>query len=189
LRLSDHASHTPLGLESANERTTVRKLSSLFLLLAVAALVGLVASPADATKPKPKKKPATVAFVASYSGQASTLVDGSTVTISAKGTGTGTLIGAGSLNASGTGDSSQQPCVPFGGTGSLSGAGGVINFKANPGASGCGDEGGHNFTVKAYLLVTSATGKLAKKKGTLRAIGTYSRDDGTFQVKLTGALK
>jgi hypothetical protein len=158
----------------------VRKLNSLFLVLVVAALA--VAAAAGATT-----KP--VAFVGTYSGQASTLVNGTTVTITAKGTGKGTLIGAGTINASGTGDSSQQPCVPFGGTGTITGAAGTITFKASPGASGCGDEGGHNFTVKAYLQVTSATGKLAKKKGTLRAIGTYSRDDGTFQVKVTGALK
>ena len=30
--------------------------------------------------------------------------------------------------------------------------------------------------------------RLAKAKGTLKAIGTYSRDDGTFQVKVTGTL-
>lgn len=161
------------------------KLHSLILVFAVAALVAVAASPADAAKPKPKP----VSFVGSYSGQASTLVNGSSVTITATGKGSGTLIGGGALKANGTGDSSQQPCVPFGGTGSLSGAGGVVNFTANPGASGCGDEGGHNFTVKAILKVTSATGKLAKKKGTLRAIGTYSRDDGTFQVKVTGILK
>jgi len=166
----------------------MRTFNSIILVFAVAALVGLAASPAGAAKPKPKPKP--IAFVASYAGQASTLVNGNTVTITATGNGKGALIGAGSLKANGTGDSSQQPCVPFGGTGSLTGAGGVINFTATPSTSnGCGDEGGHNFTVKAYLTITSATGKLAKKKGTLRAIGTYSRDDGSFTVKLTGALK
>jgi hypothetical protein len=165
----------------------VRKSRHLILVLAVAALAATAVSTADAAKPKPKKG-AVIAFVGSYSGQASTLVNGSTVTISAKGTGNGTLVGSGALNASGTGDSSQQPCVPFAGTGTITGAGGTINFAANPGASGCGDEGGHNFTVKALLKVTSATGKLAGRKGTLKAIGTYSRDDGTFTVKLTGNL-
>ena len=55
--------------------------------------------------------------------------------------------------------------------------------------SGCGDEGGHIFSVKATLIVVKATGKLAKAKGTLRLTGVYSRDDGTFSVKLTGTLK
>jgi len=150
-------------------------------------LATTVVAQASATKKKPKK-PAKVAFVGTYSGQATTLVSGTTVTITAKGTGSGTLIGAGAINASGTGDSSQQPCVPFGGTGTITGAGGTINFKAAPGATSCGDEGGHNFTVKVYIAVTSATGKLAKAKGTLRGVGTYSRDDGSFQVKFTGTL-
>jgi len=165
----------------------VRKLTSLTLVLVVAMLATAVAAPAGAAKKKPKK-PAKIAFTGSYSGQASTLVSGGTVTISAKGTGSGTLVGSGAINASGTGDSTQQPCVPFGGTGTITGGGGTIAFKANPGATGCGDEGGHNFTVKVYLAVTKATGKLARAKGTLRAIGTYNRDDGSFQVKLTGLL-
>jgi hypothetical protein len=162
----------------------VRKLTSLVLVLVVAMLATAVAAPAGANTTKPKK----IAFTGSYSGQASTLVNGGTVTISAKGTGKGTLLGTGAINAAGTGDSTQQPCVPFGGTGTITGAGGKVTFKANPGASGCGDEGGHNFTIKVYLAVTKATGKLAKAKGTLRAIGTYNRDDGSFQVKLTGLL-
>lgn len=162
----------------------MRKLTSLTLIAVVAILATAVAASSGANTIKPKK----IAFTGSYSGQASTLVNGGTVTISAKGTGKGTLVGSGAIAASGTGDSTQQPCVPFGGTGKISGAGGTIAFKANPGATGCGDEGGHNFTVKVYLAVTKATGKLAKAKGTLRAIGTYNRDDGSFQVKLTGLL-
>ena len=57
-----------------------------------------------------------------------------------------------------------------------------------PGASGCGDEGGHNFTVTVHLAVTKATGKLAKAKGTLKLTGAYSHDDGSFTVKVTGTL-
>ncbi len=166
----------------------MRTFRHLILVLAVAALAVTVVSTADAAKSTLPKKVPPIAFVGKYAGQASTLQDGTTVTISAKGTGAGSVIGAGALNASGTGDSSQQPCVPFGGTGLIKGAGGTIHFSGLPGASGCGDEGGHNFTVKAMLKVTSATGKLAGRKGTLRAIGTYSRDDGTFTVKVTGTL-
>jgi hypothetical protein len=157
----------------------VRKLTYLIPVLVAAVLV---TSASALTKPK------KIAFVGSYSGQASTLINGSTVTITAKGNGSGTKIGAGALNAQGTGDSSQQPCVPFAGTGTITGASGTIYFKTNAGASGCGDEGGHNFTVKSYFTVTKATGKLAKAKGTLKAIGTYSRDDGTFTAKVTGTL-
>jgi hypothetical protein len=165
----------------------VRKLTNLILVVVAVMLATTVTASAYAAK-KPPKKPAKIAFTGTYTGTATTLVNAGTVTITAKGTGTGTLVGAGAINASGTGDSTQQPCVPFGGTGTISGPGGTIAFKANPGATGCGDEGGHNFTVKVYLAVTSATGKLAKAKGTLRATGAYSRDDGTFQLKVTGTL-
>jgi hypothetical protein len=151
-------------------------------LLAVIAATAVFAGTASAAKP--------VVISGNYSGQASTKVDGSTVTIAATGTGKSTLLGAGKIVGNGTGDSSQQPCVPFGGTGKISGvAGTTINYKLLTGASGCGDEGGHVFTVKGTLLVVKATGKLARAKGSLRFTGVYSRDDGTFTVKLTGTLK
>jgi hypothetical protein len=134
------------------------------------------------------KKPVIVAFTGTYAGQASTKVDGDTATISAHGNGKGTLIGAGSINGLGTGDSSQQPCIPFGGTGTIKGAAGTITFKVATGGSGCGDEGGHNFSITAHLIVVKATGKLATAKGTLKLTGAYSHDDGSFSVKVTGKL-
>ena len=89
----------------------------------------------------------------------------------------------------GTVDSSQQPCVPFGGTGKITGtAGTTITYKLAPGASSCGDEGGHNFSITAHLIVVKATGKLATAKGTLKLTGAYSHDDGSFSVKVTGKL-
>lgn len=131
-----------------------------------------------------------IPFTASYSGQASTNVSGNTVAILANGTGKGTLIGAGKITGAGTGDSSQQPCVPFGGTGKMTGtAGTTITFKLVPGASGCGDEGGHTFTVSGHATVLKATGKLLKAKGTLKFTGVFSHDDGSFSVKFTGTLK
>ena len=166
----------------------MRKLTHIVLVVVAVMLATTLVAQAAATKAKPKPKSAKIAFVGSYSGKATTVISGTTVTITANGNGSGTLVGAGTITANGTGDSSQQPCVPFTGTGTITGAGGTIAFKGNPGASGCGDEGGHNFTVKVYVAVTSATGKLAKAKGTLRGIGTYSRDDGTFQIKFTGTL-
>lgn len=165
----------------------MRNLARLILPVTIVVLATAATATAT-TAARQTYKPVKIAFTGAYSGQASTLVNGTTVTITAKGKGAGKLVGTGTINANGTGDSSQQPCVPFGGTGTITGPGGTIAFRAKLGASGCGDEGGHNFTVKAYLVVTRATGKLAKAKGTLKAIGTYSRDDGTFQVKLTGTL-
>jgi hypothetical protein len=151
--------------------------------LVAAAVAALVAAAA------PSAQPPKIPFTASYSGQASTKVDGNLATISATGTGKGTLIGAGKLTGGGTGDSSQQPCVPFGGTGKLTGvAGTTISFKVAQTAQGCGDEGGHVFSLKGYATVLKATGKLAKAKGTLKFTGVYDRDGGTFSVKFTGTL-
>jgi hypothetical protein len=131
-----------------------------------------------------------ILFTGKYSGHASTLVDGSTVTIAATGAGKATLLGAGKITGHGTGDSSQPPCVPFGGTGKIVGtAGTTITYKLVPGASSCGDEGGHNFSVTAHLTVVKATGKLAKAKGTLKLTGSFNHDDGTFTIKLTGTLR
>ena len=160
----------------------MKTLRSSILIAALAALtLAAVASAGTATNPP-------ISFTGKYAGQATTKVDGNTVTIAATGKGSGTLLGIGSIVANGTGDSSQQPCVPFGGTGKIVGKTGTIVFKANPGASGCGDDGGHFFSVTGRLRVVKATGKLANAKGTLKLTGTYSRDDGTFTVKVAGTL-
>jgi hypothetical protein len=130
----------------------------------------------------------TLAFTAKYSGTATTNVTDNVAAISATGTGTATLIGRGSLNGRGFGDSSVRPCVPFGGTGSMKGTSGTLTFKVTSGASGCGDEQGSLFAVTGHVIVTKASGKLAKAKGTLKFTGTYDRDAGTFSVKFTGTL-
>jgi hypothetical protein len=150
-------------------------------LVAVAAAL-TVATAASALPSK------SVPFSAKYSGQASTKVQGNVADISATGTGSGSLIGAGKLTGTGTADSSQQPCVPFGGIGSMTGAGGSITFKVITTSKGCGDEGGHVFSLKGTATVLKATGKLAKAKGSLRFTGVYDRDGGTFSVKFIGTL-
>jgi hypothetical protein len=152
-------------------------------LVAVAAVALAVATAASALPSK------TVLFAGSYAGQASTKVTGNVADILASGKGSGAPIGAGKITGTGTGDSSQQPCVPFGGTGLITGVKGSLAFKVTSGANGCGDEGGHVFTIKAYATVTKATGKLLKAKGTLKLTGVYNRDDGSFTVKVTGSLK
>jgi hypothetical protein len=150
--------------------------------LAVVALTAVTAAAALAAAPK------KVAFLGKYSGTATTKVDGNSATIAANGKGTATTIGAGAITGLGSGDTSQQPCIPFTGTGTIKGAGGTITFKVIPGSSGCGDEGGHNFTITSHLAVLKATGKLAKAKGTLKLTGAYSHDDGSFSVKVSGTL-
>jgi len=160
----------------------LKKFRISIVALAVVALMGVTAAAALASAQ------AKVVFAAKYSGNATTKVDGNTATISATGTGTASQIGAGSITGLGTGDTSQQPCIPFTGTGTMKGSGGTITFKVIPGSNACGDEGGHNFTITSHLAVLKATGKLAKTKGTLRMTGTYSHDDGSFSVKVSGTL-
>jgi hypothetical protein len=152
------------------------------LALAVAVVAAFTAGSALA------KNSIVIAFTGTYRGQASTQINGNVATIAAHGTGKGTLIGGGSITGQGTGDTSQQPCIPFGGTGTIKGAAGTIVFKLVTGASGCGDEGGHTFSVTAHLAVVKATGKLLKAKGTLKLTGVYSHDDGSFSVKVFGKL-
>jgi hypothetical protein len=159
----------------------------MFIPLAAALLAVALAVPVATGAPQTKVK--KIAFVGTYSGQASTKTDGDTTTIAANGTGKGSLIGAGTLVGGGSADSSQQPCPPFGGTGTIKGAKGTIAFKVVSGAKGCGDDGGHSFSLVGYLTVTKATGALKKAKGKLRFTGNYDRDGGTFAIKLTGTLK
>jgi hypothetical protein len=130
----------------------------------------------------------TIAFSAKYAGTAVTKVTDNVVDISANGTGTGSLIGAGKITGKGTGDSSAQPCVPFTGTGSITGAKGTLAFKVIPGSNGCGDEDGQVFSITARATVLKATGALAKAKGSLKFTGVYNRGAGTFSVKVTGTL-
>ena len=160
----------------------MRKFRFVLPAVAVVALVAATAAFAAPVK--------IVPFNAKYTGQASTKNDASVVTIAATGTGVASSIGAGKITAGGTGDSSQQPCVPFGGLGSMTGTSGTIKFKVlNTAAQGCGDEGGHTFAVKGTATVLKATGKLANAKGVLKFTGVYDRDGGTFSVKFSGQLK
>lgn len=156
----------------------MRKLS----ILAVAVLALAIASAAATAVKKP------IAFTGKYTGTATTQAADNVVTINANGTGSGKLIGAGKITGAGKGDSSVQPCVPFTGTGKISGPKGTLIFKVNPGSSGCGDEAGEQFTVSGKATVLKGTGLLAKRKGTLHMSGTYDRTNGAFTVKFTGSL-
>jgi len=155
----------------------VRKL---WILTAAVLAVAIASAASAATKP--------IAFTAKYAGTATTKTADTAVTINANGTGKGLLIGAGKVTGVGTADSSVRPCVPFLGTGKISGPGGVIIFKVKPGTSGCGDDAGSIFSISGKASVLKATGKLAKRHGTLKMTGQYDRDTGAFSIKFTGAL-
>jgi hypothetical protein len=160
----------------------VKKLSSTAVALAAAAVV-TGAALAGTTAHKP------IAFAASFTGNATTQSSDNVVTINATGTGTGTGLGAAKILGTGTGDSSKQPCVPFTGTGKMTGASGTLAFKVVPGSAGCGDEQGQTFSVSGHAVVLKGTGKaLVHAKGTLKFSGVYDRSSGAFSVKFTGKL-
>ena len=71
----------------------------------------------------------------------------------------------------------------------MTGTGGTkLTFKVVSGTRGCGDEAGEVFSLTGRATVISATGKLAKAKGSLKLTGVYDRGHGTFTVKFTGTL-
>ena len=155
-------------------------MRKLWILTIAVLAVAIAAAASAATKP--------IAFTAKYSGTATTKTADNVVTINANGTGKGLLLGAGKITGAGTGDSSVRPCVPFIGTGKMSGAGGTIIFKVKPGTIGCGDEAGQLFSITGKATVLKATGKLAKRHGTLKMTGLFNRDSGAFSIKFAGAL-
>jgi hypothetical protein len=163
-----------------NHRTTTTILAVL-----TAALV--VAGTALAATAGPAK---TFVFKATYKGTATTKVTDNVADILANGAGTGSFIGAGKITGVGKGDTSQQPCVPFTGPGKMTGTTGTISFKVLTASKGCGNEDGTVFSLSGKAAVISATGKLAKTKGTLKFTGTYTRsgDGGDFNVTFKGTL-
>jgi len=163
----------------------VKNLGTTTAALAAIAVTTALAAAAPAGSATARKIP----FSAKYAGTAVTQANDTLVTIAAKGTGTGVPIGRGTLTGGGTADSSVRPCVPFGGTGKLTGTNRTtVAFKVVSGSKGCSDEEGQVFTITGRAAVTKATGKLARAKGSLKFTGTYDRSAGTFSVKFTGTL-
>jgi len=162
----------------------VRTFRIATVVVAAVAVAALAAAGALAG-PAVKK----VTFSASYAGTAVVKVTDNVADIAVNGAGKGLPIGAGKVTGTGKGDSAQQPCVPFTGTGVLTGAAGTkVTFKIAAGSSGCGDEAGEVFSVNARATVVKATGKLAKAKGSLKITGVYDRNAGRFSVKFKGVL-
>ena len=163
------------------------KITRLACILAAAAAV-LALGTGAAFAAGAKK----VAFAAAYSGTAVVKVTDNVADIAANGTGKGSVIGAGKITGVGKGDSSQQPCVPFTGPGTMVGSGKTaktkLTFKVLDGSTGCGDEAGQVFSISGKAMVVKGTGALAKAKGTLKFTGVYDRNAGTFTVKFKGTL-
>lgn len=160
-------------------RTGVLALAgALAAVLAGAALAG-TASPAVKI----------VTFKGKYAGTATTKITDNIADIAATGTGLGTLIGKSKVTGKGKGDTGQQPCVPFNGLGSLANATGTkLNFQVLPSSQGCGDEGGHVFSLNGRAKILSGTKAYKGAKGTLKLTGVYDRDQGTFSITFTGKI-
>ncbi len=155
------------------------------IMTVVAAAVSVVAATASA----PASVVKVVPFTASYSGTAVVKVTDNVADITASGTGTGTLLPKSKISGHGTGDSSQQPCVPFTGPGSMIAANGTkLFFTVITGSRGCGDEQGQIFSIVGKAKITKGTGKLLKARGTLKFTGVYDRGQGTFSIKFKGTL-
>jgi hypothetical protein len=158
--------------------------SAALAVVVVAVLVSSIALAAPSTVSVKK-----IAFVAKYTGTATVKVTDNVADITATGTGTGTLLGAGKVSGVGKGDTTAQPCVPFTGPGTITGkAPTKLMFKVIPGSIACGDADGNVFSISGKAAVVKGTGKLAKVKGTLKLTGTYDRSAGTFSVRFAGKL-
>lgn len=130
-----------------------------------------------------------VTFKAKYAGTAVVKVTDDVADISATGPGLGTLIGKSKVTGKGQGDASQQPCVPFTGTGLMSNTKGTtIKFQVQPSSSGCGDEEGNVFSISGRAKVLGGTKLYKKATGTLKLTGVYDRGAGTFSITFTGKL-
>lgn len=159
-------------------------------LATTSAIVGalITASVAVGALAAPSGIAAKIPFTAKYSGKAVTVVNDDVVDISATGAGTATLIGAGKITGKGTGSAAERPCIPFSGTGVMTGARGTVAFRVQPLSKGCGDEAGEQFSIVGRATVTKATGKLAKARGSLKLTGFYDRASGAYSIKFTGTL-
>ena len=128
-------------------------------------------------------------FTAKYAGTAVVKVDETVANISANGAGKGTLLGVGKVTGKGTGNTAEQPCIPFTGVGTMTGTLKTkLVFKVVPSSSGCGDEAGQVFSINARATVVKGYGKLVNAHGKLKITGTYDRGKGTFAVKFAGTL-
>jgi len=164
-------------------------MNRIRMVVAVLAAVAMTAAIAGVASARTSASTKTVAFTAKYSGKAVVNSTDTIAIITANGVGRGSVIGAGKVSGKGKANTAVRPCVPFTGLGTMTGTGRTkLTFKVVPGTRGCGDEEGEVFSLSGRATVISATGKLAKAKGSLKLTGVYDRGHGTFTVKFTGTL-
>lgn len=166
----------------------------LALLLALAMTAMLIAPGSASAAPSSK----VVSFKGTYAGTATVLIDNSAVKIvSVKGTGSASLVGAGSVTGTGDGTGASGSCVPFTGPGTVKGAKGTIKFTVNPAKSqGCSSaqSGPVTVTINGVAKVTGGSGSAKGAKGNLTFKGTLKLNDttgsqsGAFSGTVSGKL-
>ena len=161
----------------------MRNVRGVLILTAALALAAPAVSSALAAK--------SVAFKGSYVGTVTEKVDGQKVQALANGAGTGTVVGKSKLGGIVTAYTSNPPCSPLSGPGTITGAKAKLKLTLVPTLSrGCAasEEDQQNISVSGTAKVTGGTGLFRKAKGSLRFTGRYDRKSGNFNVKLTGKL-
>jgi hypothetical protein len=158
------------------------KISVSVALVAAAALVALTASVALGAT--------TRTFTASYKGKVTERVNGNIVNATARGTGSGNIVGRSSVSGSVVANSSNPPCGPFTGPGSIKSSKGLLKVKVLPGSRGCaaGQDDQNNISLIGNLKFVGGTNKFKKAKGSVHFSGHYDRGTGAFTVKLTGKI-
>ena len=162
----------------------MRHFRGLPLLLAAVALAAIVATSAFAAAQK------KITFSGSYKGTVTEKVDGSNVTAIAAGAGKGTVIGSGKLAGVVKATTANPPCSPILGPGTVSGPKGKLKITVTTGSKGCAASADdqNNILLSGTAKVTGGTGAFKKAKGSLHFSGSYDRQGGKFNVKLSGPL-
>lgn len=161
----------------------MKSIRALILIALALAMAALAAGTALAAR--------SVAFKGAYAGTVTEKVDGTRVTATANGTGTGTVIGRSKLGGIVAATTSNPPCSPLSGPGTLTAAKGKLKLTLVPTASrGCAasEDDQQNISVSGTAKVTGGTLKFRKARGALRFSGRYDRKSGVFNVKFTGTL-
>lgn len=167
------------------------------------ALAGAVTTPTNASTHLHAMvvKTTKVAFKGSYAGTISLLWSSTGVSVTGlHGTGTGTLLGKGSVSGTGSGTAAST-CNPFSGTGTLVGAGSKLTLKVvttagKSQACAAGSAAPTVVSVTGAATVLSGTGKYKGAKGTLSFKGSFSiqsttagsNESDSFSATITGSL-
>ncbi len=141
-----------------------------------------------------------VTFKGTYKGTIAMLWSASSVkATSVHGTGTGTLLGRGVMNGTGTATTSST-CDPLSGTGYLLGSGSKLLIKvvssSKTQACAASDAAPTTVTVTGVATVVNGTGKYAHATGTLKFTGSFqiksnkagSSETDSFTASLSGPL-